>query len=43
VAAADQPSGRGLGIVRHLVDDIVTDSTDGQISIRCRRRRVIAS
>ena len=43
VAAADEPSGRGLGIVRHLVDDIVTDSTDGQISIRCRRRRVVGS
>ena len=43
VAAADEPSGRGLGIVRHLVDDIVTDSTDGQISIRCRRRRIDAS
>jgi anti-sigma regulatory factor (Ser/Thr protein kinase) len=40
VAAADEPSGRGLGIVRHLVDDIVTDFSDGQISIRCRRRRV---
>ena len=42
VAGADEPSGRGLGIVRHLVDDIVTDSTDGQISIRCRRRRIDA-
>jgi len=43
VAAADEPSGRGLGIVRHLVDNVVTDSTDGQISIRCRRRRADAS
>ena len=42
VSAADEPSGRGLGIVRHLVDDIVTDTTDGQISIRCRRRKVDA-
>jgi anti-sigma regulatory factor (Ser/Thr protein kinase) len=40
VAAADEPSGRGLGIVRHLMDDIATDTTDGQLSIRCRRRRV---
>ena len=43
VAAADEPSGRGLGIVRHLVDEIVTDTTDGQISIRCRRRKLNAS
>ena len=31
------PPGRGLGIVRHLMDEIVTDTTDGQVSIRCRR------
>ena len=43
VASADEPSGRGLGIVRHLMDEIVTDTTDGQVSIRCRRRRVDAS
>ena len=43
VAAADEPSGRGLGIVRHLMDEIVTDTSDSQVSIRCRRRRVEAS
>ena len=42
VAAADEPSGRGLGIVRHLMDEIVTDTSDSQVSIRCRRRRVEA-
>jgi anti-sigma regulatory factor (Ser/Thr protein kinase) len=39
VVGADQASGRGLGIVRHLMDHIVTDATDGQVSVRCRRRR----
>ncbi len=39
VAAADDGSGRGLGIVRHLMDDISIASNDGQLSIRCRRRR----
>lgn len=39
VAGADEASGRGLGIVRHLMDDIVTRTDAGQVSIRCRRRR----
>jgi anti-sigma regulatory factor (Ser/Thr protein kinase) len=39
VAGADEVSGRGLGIVRHLMDEISSDITGGQISIRCRRRR----
>jgi len=43
VASADEPSGRGLGIVRHLMDEIVTDTTDGQVSIRCRRHKVAHS
>jgi anti-sigma regulatory factor (Ser/Thr protein kinase) len=43
VAAADEPSGRGLGIVRHLMDEIVTNTTDSQVSIRCRRRRADGS
>jgi anti-sigma regulatory factor (Ser/Thr protein kinase) len=42
VAGADAASGRGLGIVRHLVDDIAADTKDGQVSIRCRRRRADA-
>jgi anti-sigma regulatory factor (Ser/Thr protein kinase) len=40
VASADKPSGRGLGIVRHLMDDIVARTDTGQVSIRCRRRRI---
>lgn len=43
VADADEPSGRGLGIVRYLMDEIVTDTADSQVSIRCRRRKVEAS
>lgn len=39
VANADEGSGRGLGIVRHLMDDISTNSNGEQLSIRCRRRR----
>ena len=39
VAGADAISGRGLGIVRHLMDDVVTGITTGQVSIRCRLRR----
>jgi len=39
VAAADAPSGRGLGIVRHLMDDIVTVISGDEISVRCRKRR----
>jgi anti-sigma regulatory factor (Ser/Thr protein kinase) len=39
VASADKASGRGLGIVRHLMDDIVSHTNAGQVSIRCRCRR----
>jgi anti-sigma regulatory factor (Ser/Thr protein kinase) len=39
VAAADEPSGRGLGIVRHLMDNITAVTSGDQISIRCRKRR----
>jgi len=39
VAGADEASGRGLGIVRHLMDDIVSHTNAGQVSIRCRCRR----
>lgn len=42
VAGAEQASGRGHGIVRHLMDHVATDTTDGQVSIRCRRRRAEA-
>ena len=43
VAAVDEPSGRGLGIVRHLMDEIVLDASDGQFSVRCCRRKLDAS
>lgn len=33
-------SGRGLGIVRKLMDDVVTDISDGLVSVRCRQRRI---
>lgn len=39
VAGSEEPSGRGLGIVRHLMDDITTGSRSSQVSVRCRRRR----
>lgn len=39
VAGADDASGRGLGIVRHLMDDVATDAAGDRVSIRCRRRR----
>jgi anti-sigma regulatory factor (Ser/Thr protein kinase) len=39
VADAGQFSGRGLGIVRKLMDDIVIAVADGHVSVRCRRRR----
>jgi anti-sigma regulatory factor (Ser/Thr protein kinase) len=42
VASADDASGRGLGIVRHLMDEISTGSHAGQVSVRCRRRRTEA-
>lgn len=39
VAGSYEASGRGLGIVRHLMDDIATSFSGGRVSIRCRRRR----
>ena len=39
VANAHEVSGRGLGIVRQLMDDVVTDVSPDRISVRCRRRR----
>lgn len=40
VAGRENTSGRGLGIVRQLMDDIIADTTDDRVSVRCRRRRV---
>lgn len=39
LAGPFEPSGRGLGIVRQLMDEVDTDSADGHLTIRCRRRR----
>lgn len=39
VADVDQWSGRGLGIVRSLADDLSVAVTDGRLVIVCRRRR----
>ena len=39
IAAAHEASGRGLGIVRQLMDDVVTDVAVDRVSVRCRRRR----
>lgn len=42
VAGAGQVSGRGLGIVRRLMDEVVTDATSDRLTVRCRRRRTPA-
>ena len=39
IANAHEVSGRGLGIVRQLMDDVVTDVTTDRVSVRCRRHR----
>lgn len=39
VAPPADASGRGLGIVRTLVDDLRTDHVDGVVSVHCRVRR----
>ena len=40
VAGNEHSSGRGLGIVRKLMDDVVTEISDGLVSVRCRQRRI---
>jgi anti-sigma regulatory factor (Ser/Thr protein kinase) len=39
VARAADTSGRGLGIVRQLMDEISVHTSAGTISVNCRRRR----
>lgn len=39
LAGPFEPSGRGLGIVRQLMDQVDAVSTGGHVTIRCRRRR----
>ena len=38
ITGNEQASGRGLGIVRQLMDEILTDMSNSQVSVRCRRR-----
>jgi anti-sigma regulatory factor (Ser/Thr protein kinase) len=40
IAAADEPSGRGLAIVRHLMDHVTAEVSDGYVSIRCGHHRI---
>ncbi len=40
VGGKEHSSGRGLGIVRQLMDDVVAEIIDARVSVRCRRRRV---
>jgi len=39
IAGPDQPSGRGLGIVRTLMDDVTADMSRNQVKVVCRVRR----
>jgi anti-sigma regulatory factor (Ser/Thr protein kinase) len=39
VAAADAPSGRGLGIVRALADELIVERADGRFVVTARRSR----
>jgi len=39
VAHPDDQSGRGLGIVRQLMDEISVDRSAGNLGVICRRRR----
>ena len=38
IAPPDARSGRGLGIVRRLMDDVHVETRDGRMTVRCRRR-----
>lgn len=40
VPGYEHKSGRGLGIVKQLMNDVITDISDGLVRIRGRRRRV---
>lgn len=39
VASPDQPTGRGLGIVRSLAEEVGLATRDGFVVVRCRVRR----
>jgi len=38
IAPPDQPSGRGLGIVRELMDEVAVDTADGEVRVTARSR-----
>lgn len=38
IAPPDARSGRGLGIVRRLMDDVHVEARDGRMTVRCRRQ-----
>lgn len=40
IAEADRPSGRGLGIVRELMDEVSVRTWRGQVRVICRLRRL---
>jgi anti-sigma regulatory factor (Ser/Thr protein kinase) len=40
VATADERSGRGLGIVRSLMDDVTVIQRDGRVVVRCTMHRL---
>lgn len=42
VTGSDLTSGRGLGIVRQLMTDIVVNIDNGRLNIRCRQHRAVA-
>jgi anti-sigma regulatory factor (Ser/Thr protein kinase) len=42
IADPDDDSGRGLGITRALMDDVITKSEERWLSIRCRQRVAMA-
>ncbi len=39
IAGNEDRTGRGLGIVRQLMDEVITTVSEGLVSVRCRRRR----
>lgn len=39
IAGTEESAGRGLGIVQQLMDEVITNVSDGNVSVRCRIRR----
>ena len=42
LSAPQERYGRGLAIVRTIMDDVVVQETDGELRVTCRRRRLAA-